>query len=359
MPVKTFGWNDTVSIMAEDQVKTGVVKKKRGPPLFALFVILVTYFLWIDPRELPDYEAYDQIFKMSMLGRDWEIFFIFVNFYFRQMGFSYPEFRVFLLVFCSSALWLALSNIKPAESSKSISVRATNLFLIFFILAVFIFEYFVIRIRAGFAIGIISCSIYFLFASRAPFRRILAIILLVLAFYTHQFTTVILVIFLGVPLLASLWKGQPLRKPRLYILASAGIVAYMLYVLNSSYEIRGENVYSELNPVRFIMLSIVPLFMFFLTKNESSIPLTSGGSITDFPNYFIRFYAVLAIGLSLMYFSGMTVKSGEAIVRLYTLASIPSILSLKIAGSPFRSPVCTYILVINALFFLATVFMPG
>jgi hypothetical protein len=229
----------------------------------------------------------------------------------------------------------------------------------FFVLAVFLFEYSSIRIRAGFAIGIIWCALYSMLSLRVLLGWVFGVIFLMLAFFTHKSTTMILVIFLGLPFIAVNWKRYHRFKNRLFILLSVVSVAFLLYVMNSSYELRGEHIYSPLNPVRFVMLSVIPLFMFFFTKNESMGILMSGRPMEDFPNYFARLYVVLAIALSLLFFAGLTGDSGEALVRLYTLSSVPALLSLRISGSALRAPISAYILTINALFFLVTVFLPG
>jgi hypothetical protein len=106
------------------------------------------------------------------------------------------------------------------------------------------------------------------------------------------------------------------------------------------------------------MLSIVPLVISFFIKNESGIALKSRNAVADFSFYFVRFYIVFAMGLALMFFAGLTGESGEALVRLYTLSSIPALLSFRRSGSVMKAPISTYILSVNALFFLATVFLP-
>jgi hypothetical protein len=132
-----------------------------------------------------------------------------------------------------------------------------------------------------------------------------------------------------------------------------------MFTVNSSYELRGEHIFSPLNPVRFVMLSIVPFALFFLLKNESRIDLKGRQAVVNFSFYFVHLYIVLAIGLALMFFTGLTGQSGEALVRLCTLSSIPALLSFRLAGSVRSVPISSYILTINALFFLVTVFLPG
>lgn len=339
--------------------KAEAANGRRGSSLLVIFVILVGYLLWMDPSDLPDYEAYERIYQNELLGEDWEIFFVFVNFLFQQSGLPYSVFRDFVLIFSTISLWMILSRVQPAKLDKSALLGTANIFLMFFVLAVFLFEYFTIRIRAGFAIGIIWCALYLMLSSRVLLGWTFAFIFLVLAFFTHKSTTLVLIIFLGLPFIAAMWKGRPRIKNRLFILASVGSVAFLLYVVNSSYELRGEHIYSPLNPVRFVMLSIIPMLMYFFTKNESARIVLSGGGIKDFPNYFARLYVVLAIALSLLFFAGFTGDSGEALVRLYTLSSVPALLSFRLSGSVLRAPISAYILMINALFFLVTIFLPG
>lgn len=336
----------------------GVVKWGGGSALFIIFFSLVSFFLWLDPSQLPDYEAYENIYYYSLLGGDWEIFFVSVNVFFRSFGFSYPDFRGVVLIFLSCMLWLVLLRLRPSKLTGPVSSRMLSFFLMFFVLAVFLFEYAVIRIRAGFAMTLVFCAIFFLLSPRVLLGRALAVVFLALAFFTHGFTALILLLFLGMPFLVTIWK-RPVRGLKfLFSLVSTAAVAYLLYAIDSSFELRGEHLASPLNPVRFVMLSIMPLMLLFFMRNESRVA-ASGCGLMVFPAYFVRFYAILAIGLALMFFAGRTGDSGEALVRLYTLSSIPALLSLGISGSAVKVPISSYILVVNALFFLVTVLSPS
>lgn len=333
--------------------------RQRGSGLFAIFLLLVAFFLWMDPSELPDYEAYERIYEDSLLGGEWEVAFVMANFFFHQIGISYSGFRGFILIFSSLSLWLLLSRLRSVYRMRPSPLSLVNSSLIFFILAVFLFEYFVIRIRAGFAMGIIFLAVFFLLSRRVLLGRVSAILLFALAFFTHGSTTAILLVFLGVSALTEILNARSRSGNILFILVSVGAVAYLLYMTNSSFELRGEHLASPLNPVRFVMLSIVPLILFFFTRNESAIKVIGSGTTEQFPFYFVRFYAFLAMGLVIMFLTGLTWQSGEAIVRLYTLSSVPALLSLRLSGSVRRAPISTYILVVNGLFFLVTVLLPG
>jgi hypothetical protein len=229
----------------------------------------------------------------------------------------------------------------------------------FFILAVLVFEYFVVRIRAGFAMGMIFYGIFFLMSRHVLLGLVWGALFFVMAFFTHQSTTVILTVLIALPFLAAIWVPRIPYKKNLYTLLSAILIAYLIYTLNMSYELRGEHIFSPLNPVRFVMISIVPLVLLFLIKNEFSTIFNKGYFLADFPFYFALFYIIFAIALAFIFFNDLTAKSGEALVRLYTLSSIPALLSVHLSGSVLRAPVSTYILLINGLFFLVTIFFPS
>ena len=333
------------------------MNRRRDPSLATIFLILVIFFSWIDQSGLPDYEAYQKIFDYSIFAEGWEIFFIFVNVFLKKIGLSYSGFRVFILIFSSVALWLVLSRLQSKKKVKLAPATVVNSFLMFFILAVFMLEYFVIKIRAGFAIGLFFCAIYCLLSPQI-LLRIFSIIFLVLSFFTHQQTTAILIVFLVLPLAASVYKGSLPRKSWGFFSLTVSSVVYILYKVNSLYILRGEELFSPMNPVRVVMFSIVPLIILFFLRNELNIPVTKKGSIYEFPSYFVRFYIVLALGQGFMFVAGFTAESGEAQQRLYMLSSITALLSFRISGSAMSAPVSSYILVMNALFFLRSVFLP-
>ena len=320
--------------------------------------ILIAYFLSIDQSKLPDYDAYEKIYNGILSGENWEIFFVFVNSAFQKNGFSYFTFRSFILILSSIILWVTLARLPSTTINQSIIKRCANTALILFVLAVFVFEYFIIRIRAGLAIALILISFTSLISINNIFRWILAVLFILLAFHTHKSTTVILTIFVGMPYIAATLKLSQKRKNILFNSAAILAVSFLLYTLNSEFGLRGEHLSSPLNPTRFVMLSIIPLLMLITTKNEPPIRAITG--IThEFPLYFVRFFNFLAFGLALFFFAGMTENSGEAIVRLYTLASVPALLALRLSGSIKNAPISAYILTINALFFLVTVLLPS
>lgn len=334
--------------------KRGIGKWQRQSTLIIVFVIIIPFFLWLDPSDLPDYDSYSRIYLTSFIGGDWEIFFTLVNFYFREIGRSYSDFRHFIFIFSSLSLFLVLSRVETLQYNKTILVSWINLVFLFVVVAVFMLEYFLIRIRAGFAIGLICFAIYSLMSKRVYYGRIVAFLFISLAFFTHKSTTIILLVFILVPLARIMLSGISRNKNILNFIISAFSIVLLFYMINSSYADRGEHVLSPLNPFRFVMVSIVPLVLYYFTKNECRLITTMDNPILGYPSNFLHFYIFIAFGLAFMFFAGMTETSGEALVRVITLSSVPALISVQISGTAQRAKINAYILAINVLFFLAT-----
>jgi hypothetical protein len=230
--------------------------------------------------------------------------------------------------------------------------------LIAFLLAVFVFEFFIVRIRAGFSIGLFCYAVYFVSAPRALWGVIIGSIFIVLAFLTHQFTAAVLAIMLGIPYFFATTRRLGRYRSVAFDLVALTSVALMLMMLLMLYESRGEHLSGALHPVRFVMLAVVPVLLLVLKKSEIKRHEATRQGIEEFPYYFVRYYGLMAAGLILFYVAGLTSQSGEAIVRLYTLSSLGALFSISITGSVFRAPISAYLVLINALFFIVTVFSP-
>jgi hypothetical protein len=114
---------------------------------------------------------------------------------------------------------------------------------------------------------------------------------------------------------------------------------------------------SPLNPIRFIFIATIPLFIFFLlilNRRRKKLLLVDLSSLSQ---RFEIFYVVLAFCLIVFYACGLATTSGEALVRLFTLLSFPALLAFTCSGGLINAPIATYILLINSCFFLATLNM--
>ena len=332
--------------------------KKPSLQLATIFVAVIGLFIWLDISNYPDYESYERIYNYALLGGEWEVFFVFVNYMFRELGLSYDVFRTFIWLASLLALWMVLHRFWSERPVLYIPDRVVNYALIAFLLAVFVFEFFIVRIRAGFAIGLFCYAVYFISIPRALWSRFIALIFIVLALLTHQFTAAVLSIMLGIPYFFATACGLGRFRSILFDLVALTSVAFMLVMLLILYENRGENLSSALHPVRFVMLAVVPILFFFVERSEKKRLESARYDIDAFPYYFIRYYGFMAAGLIVFYVAGLTSQSGEAIVRLYTLSSLGALFSISITGSVFAAPISSYLVLTNALFFIATVFFP-
>ncbi len=88
--------------------------------------------------------------------------------------------------------------------------------------------------------------------------------------------------------------------------------------------------------------------------NEYQFYQKNPGSVPEISAWFSLAYTIMAFGLSCYYFAGFATKSGEAIVRIFTLSSVPAIVSVFHADNIYKVPLSAYLILINGLFFLAT-----
>ena len=93
-----------------------------------LTLLLSGIFFMIYPVINPDYDAYSVIYSTADLGGDWEVFYIYLNHFFREAGFTYDQFRLFILLFsfnCFNSFLIVSSGF------LLIIVRSYNIELIF------------------------------------------------------------------------------------------------------------------------------------------------------------------------------------------------------------------------------------
>lgn len=306
-------------------------------------------FFSIYPVVNPDYDAYSAIYSNAELGGDWEVFFIYINHLFREAGFAYDQFRLLILLFSITGLFLLLSRLKPINETKRFFSIYSLVMAIG--LVVFVLEYFVIRIRAGLAIGMFMWALYF-FNRKSWYKELMALVMLVLSYFTHQFTTSMLMVFVFIPWVFTIYGESSRLKNSVYMGLLIFIAVGCLYYLNATYELRGDNLFSPLNPVRAFSLTIMPLAIYCVSSNETELRSGLFSGLSIFHPLFIRLYLIFSLGLAIMWLMGLTDQSGEAIVRVFTLLSFPAIIALKLKGVFLKAKIPSFILLSNALFFL-------
>ena len=314
-----------------------------------LTLLLSGIFFMIYPVINPDYDAYSVIYSTADLGGDWEVFYIYLNHFFREAGFTYDQFRLFILLFSLSGLWLFLSKLKPALKAKTFFSAYSLIMAIS--LVVFVLEYFVIRIRAGLSIGILMWALYF-FNSKKLYKYFIGLAFLTLAYFTHQLTVSILSIFIFIPWLFAAFGQYSKLKNYIYFAILIFLTMGSLYYLNHTYILRGEHLFSQLNPIRLLALTVIPIGIYFMSTEESKSSPEVPSGLYMFPKFFTRLYIFFALGLAIMWLLDLTNESGEAIVRVFTLFSLPAIIALRLKGLFSNAKIPSFILLSNALFFI-------
>ena len=271
---------------------------------------------------LPDYISYSYIYQFS-------------NFYtfetypfasFMRLFQSYDFFRFITLLAGLSLFFFKLISSK----------HNTYILLIILLFSlVFLFEFYMIRLRAGWSI---------LFLAIAFFLRrkslILALPFFLISGLFHLETTACLIFFIGIPYLM---KQRPILVS---VLASFIFLTAIIYAVPQ----RGLWVYSELNFARVLMHFLIIIFYLLINYKKT------------FKNTFLERMILLNISLSstliIFYNLGFTDISGEAIIRVTTL-NIAIFLTYFLSTSNFKiKDILTPALYIigSQLFFLNTVF---
>jgi len=192
----------------------------------------------------------------------------------------------------------------------------------------------------------------------------------------HSNTTIMLGYLLFMPFLLSSYTSSASENSKLSLSFISRCLSYsisilvsflLILVVSNISEDRGEEMFSPLNEFRFLCISIIPLLLAVYTnitnkkfKDIYSSLRTSQRRLSWIKNATIN-YISIALALFVMYFSGLVNASGsgEAIVRIFTLSSVPAIFVILL-GSNRYSIVWCYILCSNSLFFMNTlgIFLP-
>lgn len=354
----------------------------------SFFLICLIFYIILDHTKLPDYGSYLKIYNSSGLNtlNNWDPLYIFINLTAKHLNLSYVEFRgvIFCLSICM--FFIALNIIYKKEKTKrnNLEIQTPNINAIYYLLValvlnIFFFEFFFVRIRAGLALSFLTIGYSFIWPKLYFKLRIfkpLPLIFIFLGAFIHfnTFLTIVYLVFIPLTVLYLYSKFKILKK-RIFIkyfflifLASSILMQYNLLV---SFRERGENLFSPLNPIRFIALTIPPILLysfFFLKKNwnyfrkeikysflnqdenEESIQFKDVFHYIITMNYFISL-----IILFMFQILGLLNNAGEAIVRVFTLSSIIAIYVIMDSSKPYFY-FWLYVLISNSLFFYNTVF---
>jgi hypothetical protein len=350
-----------------------IISRKSFKRLFSVkffdysSILFLAYVLYsINDSELPDYDSYKVIYYLDeYTGIAYETFQRIVLFL-RGVGLDYIEFReliIFLgLIFSYIILLIKRKNYSNNNGGTGILINHSYFFII--LISVFIFEYYVIRLRAGLSIFFLAISFYlFQYFGKYYFNKNLKWIFLLVfslisaSIHIDTFVSIILFVF---P--AALWSRyiKTGSQSNEYIYFLSCLIAWLCVFnlgVTSYVEARGVELVSTLNPVRFTMISIIPLMMLLFFIRLNLHPKNIYIRQKSYSHLYVLNYAASATALlSYYYFSYSVSVAGEAIVRIMTLSSFGAIMSLAITGICRMNLIPLYIVVINSLFFLMTIY---
>lgn len=371
------------------------VRVTRAGSVFTFTMALFCIAGFVTPplTGLPDYESYKGIYAIgaSVFEGNARLFF-WVNQVAQSADFDYDQFRAAVLIICVGMLAAAVRLVGKrlhlfgritgrgslVNHPLALAAAAAGLW-------VFQLEFFEVRLRGGMAVAILALAFAVRVAARSPNSPgpILAVLaLLVAAYELHPTTTIVLGYLLFAPMVYD-YVAARLRFGRggsnVIWFGAIPVVSFAL-VFGASLQSadRGENLASPLNPARLVGLAVIPLLLAIATRVQrrwSKPPDDSGvGTASYFTGPMVRrwtawvnsvsaCYLGLAIALLVLYAAGVIGESasGEAMVRIFTLSSLPAIFVLL---APNRyGQIWLFLLLSNSAFFVNSVagglFAPG
>lgn len=330
---------------------------------FYAVVAFVVVGLFIPAAELPDYYSYEQIYQLE--GQNYavaskEALFVWMVGVLVGADLSYEAFRIVALVFVCSALTYAIWRIgASSRSSGGGLVAATAGAALAFSTWIVLLEFAVVRLRAGFAIGLAVIGFSLLTTGRrSSLRVVMGLSALAACMGVHLSTALVLGFFLFGPLglaLAKRVRWLPSRGAELVILG-AGTLAVGAAVVGltvAGADQRGEWLVSPLNPIRFLGICLIPLCIFVWSASRSTFAPQGNTPVALWLAGASECYAAIAVALGWFVAAGLTHEAGEALVRVFSLSSIPAILYICGGGVRFRM-FWLYLVTCNAAFFVNT-----
>jgi hypothetical protein len=372
--------------------------------VLSYIILSIILYASLSISELPDYEAYKKIYESFalILSLDWEPFFVGLNLLGKYLNLNYDQFR--LLIFSLSIIITCLSILLFQEKNKvqtieTLSENTTNrielflivtllkilIYLIFaFAVTTFFFEFYMVRIRAGLAVSFFLIGFAMFYTIDTKYRKVVylfALLFIFVGILSHQSTSIILAYLIFLPFIftyfnKTLYAFRKGKKTKYLILFVFILFSFIFQsILINSISDRGEHLFSPLNPVRFIALTVPPVLIYFYfyfntgslsLKNKTQNLLTNKILPNNGNNEIIRFrhvfhhlltinYLILLITLSVYYALGFVGNAGEALVRIYTLGSVVSILVLQNSSKQYFY-FWFYVLLSNSLFFINTIY---
>jgi hypothetical protein len=322
-------------------------------------ILVVLYTAFVDISFLPDYYSYERIFLESESGGGWEIAFVAFCVLLNNLGVEYSQFRIIVSIIGFLFLVRIVNpSFKVNSYGRGKSFLSFGWLLVPLVVVMIFLEYYVIRIRGGLGAAVFLTGFFLLMRDSLIFR-VCGFILLGSSFLFHLYTALMLSIFILFPYSWCYFHKYFFVRHVPYVFACLLVSVLFFVAFHSGFSARGEHLFSPLHPFRLFCLAVVP-FLFFMVGLKERIPLGSEADLRFydvFPFYFVRLYLALCFSLTIYVLLGFAPNSGEALVRVFTAASFPALVSLLLKGGPKGGPISMYIVSCNALFFGATLWL--
>lgn len=299
----------------------------------------------------PDYQPYKEVFFDIPIGNKFYLnrdpFYILLNSVFKKIGFDYYQFRLSILSIYTLILILILKKINKFYFKNNYS--KIYLFIGLLALSIFYFEFLVIRVRAGLAILLTTYAVLLLITDK---KFIVSGFLLVLAWFSHSYTTPIILLFFGIGLLFSFKWMDKLKFGPISIIFGLSFVCGLEYLTN----IRGGPTFSNMNPLRFVFTGIIPFLLFLYTYYKNKIDKNGDSKLILFVNNIFIIYISIIAGLIIAYPLGFVEVSAESLLRVLYLFNLIFSLELLFLQGQY-SIIIGLISSINAMFFVRSIFL--
>lgn len=328
----------------------------------------------------PDYEPYQEIYEIGAenFASDAPLFFA-ANQAAKLIGLDYDQFREATLLVSLVLLGAAVLRFGRragyatwGEISPGLGVLPLSLIAAVG-LSIFLVEFLEVRIRAGLALSVVALAFSLYLSSRRPNSvvNLLAVsILLVGAYAVHASTALVLGYLLFAPAAYELVSSKLRHFSHAVWFGLVPAVSFCLvYFASLQSGERGEQLVSPLNAARLAAVSIVPLLLVLWehfasgrrAQRDGSWDRSSGAGHASAASAVLQrrlswtrgatvCYASMAFALLVLYVAGFIGESGEAMVRIFTLSSVPALFVLLRPSRYWQT--WLFLLVSNSLFFV-------
>ena len=338
--------------------------------LWAFSIVLIVLLL-VNNESLPDYIAYREMFDLfnrsspeqSGPGTFGFIAFLgllrYISSDYEQVRILFASFGVILLIYFSS-FFRQFTSSGHFFSSRS----PLNLWLYIVLAFFFIVEFFLVRLRAGLSILLFipflinfNPSLRLRIPNRLSLPLLFSLVSIALSLLVHSSTCLVLLAFVYFPCVFRLPLIRSFKSTLYSVLILLLLWCSVLLYISGASEERGVHLYSDLNFFRLVAVFVLPFIFFIASSVFTSWGIIHPLSVSyKFPQSFDFNYTCFSFASVFLYSFGCFSTSGEAIVRVIGLASLPALVSIAMQGFSLKSFLPIYLLLVNSLFFINTIY---